>query len=334
MRGLWSLVAALLAAPVAAEGGALGGWTETNVTAETAQLLADALTRGDAQYGAAIRVCFIDILSVETQVVAGTNYRFVISGCDVTADGGADAAGECADDVDNVPVGGFVVTVFEQPWTDTLRVTNVSAVDLMHVESFAEEYDRDDKEAGYGNDDAVEDELEALELEEDEDDAEMEEKEYAEDEDADTDDVTEELAVSNEEKADIDAWLEDNKDSVNEFGDPAGTYYTGGTPLFDETTGKVIDKYEYIVRRHPDRPWSAGKADAMATGATLRSNMLATESENAVATGGSSFGTLAKVIGSLGMFAGALVAVAAAKMQRGRTARRFPYHPINGRGVL
>ena len=31
--------------------------------------------------------------------------------------------------------------------------------------------------------------------------------------------------------------------------------YMGGTPLFDEMTGESIDKYEYILRRHSDRPW-------------------------------------------------------------------------------
>jgi len=29
----------------------------------------------------------------------------------------------------------------------------------------------------------------------------------------------------------------------------------GGAPLFDEKTGQSIDKYEYILKNHPDRPW-------------------------------------------------------------------------------
>jgi len=28
--------------------------------------------------------------------------------------------------------------------------------------------------------------------------------------------------------------------------------YAGGTPLFDERTGRVRDKYEYILERHPE----------------------------------------------------------------------------------
>lgn len=30
------------------------------------------------------------------------------------------------------------------------------------------------------------------------------------------------------------------------------TDYTGGTPLFDEATGTRIDKYDYILRNHPN----------------------------------------------------------------------------------
>ena len=39
---------------------------------------------------------------------------------------------------------------------------------------------------------------------------------------------------------------------LNEYGDPKGTMYAGGTPLFDERTGATIDRYEYIVSRHRD----------------------------------------------------------------------------------
>ena len=39
---------------------------------------------------------------------------------------------------------------------------------------------------------------------------------------------------------------------LNEFGDPEGTMYTGGTPLFDEKTGKRTDRAEYVFSRHPD----------------------------------------------------------------------------------
>jgi len=59
--------------------------------------------------------------------------------------------------------------------------------------------------------------------------------------------------ISADEKIEIDVWIRDN--NLNQYGDPKGTVYTGGTPLFDETTGKRIDRYEYILKKHPDRPW-------------------------------------------------------------------------------
>jgi hypothetical protein len=42
------------------------------------------------------------------------------------------------------------------------------------------------------------------------------------------------------------------KKGLNEFGDPKGTVYMGGTPLFNEMTGKTIDRYDYIIKNHPD----------------------------------------------------------------------------------
>ena len=47
----------------------------------------------------------------------------------------------------------------------------------------------------------------------------------------------------------IDAWLEARK--LNEFGDPPGTMYAGGTPLFDEKTGKQRDRLELVQSKHP-----------------------------------------------------------------------------------
>ena len=49
-------------------------------------------------------------------------------------------------------------------------------------------------------------------------------------------------------------WIDDRikRDGLNEFGDPKGTVYMGATPLFDEMTGDMKDRYEYIVGKHPD----------------------------------------------------------------------------------
>ena len=39
---------------------------------------------------------------------------------------------------------------------------------------------------------------------------------------------------------------------LNSFGDPADTAYPGGTPLFNEATGKSTDRAAYIFARHPE----------------------------------------------------------------------------------
>ena len=61
------------------------------------------------------------------------------------------------------------------------------------------------------------------------------------------------LYLSASEKKAIDQWIVENQ--LNQYGDPADTVYAGGSPLFDETTGRTIDRYEYILKNHPDRPW-------------------------------------------------------------------------------
>jgi|SwirhisoilCB3_FD_contig_101_962038_length_759_multi_2_in_0_out_0_1 hypothetical protein len=39
---------------------------------------------------------------------------------------------------------------------------------------------------------------------------------------------------------------------LNRYGDRKDTVYAGGTPLFDEKTGKTRDRHEYIRDRNPD----------------------------------------------------------------------------------
>jgi hypothetical protein len=48
----------------------------------------------------------------------------------------------------------------------------------------------------------------------------------------------------------VDKWLEDNK--LDRYGNKTGTMYAGGTPLFDETTGKSTDRLEFIYQHHPE----------------------------------------------------------------------------------
>jgi hypothetical protein len=55
----------------------------------------------------------------------------------------------------------------------------------------------------------------------------------------------------------IDAWLAEKR--LNKFGDPPGTDYTGGTPLFNEKTGERRDRYEYILSKHPELNSAPGR---------------------------------------------------------------------------
>lgn len=59
--------------------------------------------------------------------------------------------------------------------------------------------------------------------------------------------------IFEEEKKKIDEWLSVN--NLNEFGDSKETMYTGGTPLFDEATGTLLDRYEYLIKKFPHQPW-------------------------------------------------------------------------------
>ena len=45
-----------------------------------------------------------------------------------------------------------------------------------------------------------------------------------------------------------DAWLKAH--GLNEFGDPVGTVYAGGTPLFDEAAGRQRDRLEVLRAKH------------------------------------------------------------------------------------
>merc|ERR1712038_1453712 len=50
-----------------------------------------------------------------------------------------------------------------------------------------------------------------------------------------------------------DQWLE--QQGLNVHGDDPETMYAGGTPLFDETTGKSTYRYDYLRDKFPDLPW-------------------------------------------------------------------------------
>ncbi|KAE9045466.1 hypothetical protein PR001_g4975 [Phytophthora rubi] len=197
--------------------GMTGGWKAANVTDTNTKLLARALS-GDsfAKSVGDTRVCYSEVAALETQVVAGTNYRFYISGCGVV-----DSDGACSDStLASCEETEFVVKIFEQTWTDTLKVTGIKQV----KSSSSSSSDEETVQQG-----AVQIPEEMLELKA--------------------------AAVTGDEKDAVDAWIQAN--GLNQYGDDATRMYTGGTPLFDENTGTNRDRYDYILSHHPDRPWLA-----------------------------------------------------------------------------
>lgn len=58
--------------------------------------------------------------------------------------------------------------------------------------------------------------------------------------------------LSDTEKSSIANWIEEN--NLNEYGDPSGTIYSGGTP--QDTNGNTINRYDYIISKNPKRPWN------------------------------------------------------------------------------
>jgi len=48
----------------------------------------------------------------------------------------------------------------------------------------------------------------------------------------------------------IELYLQEN--NLNQYGDPIGTVYTGGTPLFDESTGQIQNRFEYLLAKFPE----------------------------------------------------------------------------------
>ena len=51
----------------------------------------------------------------------------------------------------------------------------------------------------------------------------------------------------------MDAWLK--RMGLNEYGHRRGAIYLGGTPLFDERTGKSTKRIDFVATIYPDRPW-------------------------------------------------------------------------------
>ena len=58
------------------------------------------------------------------------------------------------------------------------------------------------------------------------------------------------MPVDDQTRKRIDRWVREN--NRNQFGDTKDTVYAGGTPLHNEMTGRSLDRYEYILKKHPE----------------------------------------------------------------------------------
>jgi hypothetical protein len=61
------------------------------------------------------------------------------------------------------------------------------------------------------------------------------------------------MSVDAKERAAIDKWIQVMH--LDRFGNKEGTMYAGGNPAFNMRTGEMTDRYEFIVAKHPTKPW-------------------------------------------------------------------------------
>ncbi|KAF1774930.1 hypothetical protein JG687_00012099 [Phytophthora cactorum] len=118
-----ALFAGLALAASTAQGATiLGGYTQKNATSDDIAILTQAASNAST-YNEDVdtRICLIAIENLETQTVAGTNYKFQVAGCIVDTD---EELGACDDR--NCDYSSYDIVIFSQPWTATLEVTSIT----------------------------------------------------------------------------------------------------------------------------------------------------------------------------------------------------------------
>ncbi|MBT3785922.1 hypothetical protein HOF92_13185 [bacterium] len=66
--------------------------------------------------------------------------------------------------------------------------------------------------------------------------------------------VEEQAKQAMEFRASLQDRIEDHlkENNLNQYGDPVGTIYTGGTPLFNEGSGEIRSRMEYLLEKFPE----------------------------------------------------------------------------------
>ncbi|KAG6944747.1 hypothetical protein JG688_00016932 [Phytophthora aleatoria] len=99
-----------------------GAYSEKEVTKEDMEMLQKA--QGNAStynQDVTARICYLNVDSLETQVVSGTNYKFHVSGCNANSD---NELGACSNQ--NCESSKYDIVIYSQPWTKTLEVTSIT----------------------------------------------------------------------------------------------------------------------------------------------------------------------------------------------------------------
>lgn len=58
------------------------------------------------------------------------------------------------------------------------------------------------------------------------------------------------MPINEKTRQKIEDWIK--REGRNDYGDPKDTLYAGGNPLFDERSAQLKDRYEYILKKHPE----------------------------------------------------------------------------------
>jgi hypothetical protein len=60
--------------------------------------------------------------------------------------------------------------------------------------------------------------------------------------------------VAKTESVRVEQWIITN--GLNKYGDAPETAYDTGSPLTDEAGEQIMERFDYILENHPDRPWN------------------------------------------------------------------------------
>jgi hypothetical protein len=58
------------------------------------------------------------------------------------------------------------------------------------------------------------------------------------------------LRVTPQQTECVERWLKGH--GLDAYGNPQGTMYAGGTPTFDETTGRSVDRWTLVMKNRPE----------------------------------------------------------------------------------